>query len=130
MPSGVNSRAALGRRGDWVRTRRPSFSSSQMQPPPSPIDAPRLTRKGMDDILIYDPHPSGSERHMTPDSRTAPSLRVDLRNADGPYRVEWFRPADGEVLPGDVVRGGAVIELKSPWVGHDVILRLSRDVQN
>ena len=62
---------------------------------------------GQRQVLVYQPR--------------ARAFRVDLRKAQGRYRVEWFRPATARSSGGKVVRGGAWRRFRAPFGGPAVL---------
>jgi hypothetical protein len=111
------------------------------------LHRPKLARRGNEEYLIYHPNArlmaeaksaaSGATegiaqaarlrepRYLTVDGERAARLRVDLREAKGTLRVEWFRAADGLAQDGGTIQGGGYRELIAPWTGCDVVLRLT-----
>jgi hypothetical protein len=85
---------------------------------------PKLMRRGTDEFLVYHPNPASEGDSARANSNATAQMSIDLTSAPGPFQLEWYRPADGEVRRGDTVRGGAVRTLASPWQGFDVVLRL------
>ncbi|MBS0208004.1 MAG: DUF5060 domain-containing protein [Planctomycetes bacterium] len=86
--------------------------------------APKLTRRGHTEFLIFHPHADGADDQHTQSIADKPArLVVDLSAASGKFAVEWFRAADGVAAQGDEVSGGKPIELTAPWQGADVIVR-------
>jgi hypothetical protein len=81
-------------------------------------------RRGHAEFLVYHPNAAadGQEAAVHPE-RTA-RVRLDLRQADGPFAVEWYRARDGVAQRGEPVAGGKEAELVAPWPGQDVVLRL------
>ncbi|MBN2313364.1 MAG: DUF5060 domain-containing protein [Sedimentisphaerales bacterium] len=88
------------------------------------VRAPKLMRRGMDEILVYHPNAAADEKEARCRADKTPRFRVDLSAAKGTYKVEWYRPKDGVALNGGTVEGGAYRDLVSPWEGVDVVLRL------
>lgn len=88
------------------------------------VDAPRLMRRGTDEFLAYHPNAIGERRDMRVDADRAAQFRLDLKDATGAFQADWYRPMDGISQDGGLVEGGKVVEVTSPWVGHDVVLRL------
>jgi len=86
--------------------------------------APKAMRSGAEDLLIYHPNAASEGRTADVDRTRKAGLRVDLRPFSSAFEVEWFRPEDGAAQAGDRVKGGAVVDLTSPWVGGDVVVRL------
>lgn len=87
---------------------------------------PKAARRDRDEYLIYHPNSRGEDREVDTDPDKTARLRVDLRDAPGLFRVEWYRAADGVAQEGGTVEGGASRDLTAPWPGHDVVLRLLR----
>lgn len=87
---------------------------------------PELMRRGMAELLIYHPNAYSSERTAHPDFSVTPGVKLDLREADGLYMVEWYRPYDGKAQTGAPITGGDYLELVSPWTGYEFVLRLVR----
>lgn len=87
---------------------------------------PRLMRRGSDEFLVYHPNAIGDGRETRADPKRTALIRVDLRDTPGSFQIDWYRPLDGTAQPGGDAEGGRVVEFTSPWVGHDVVLRLKR----
>jgi hypothetical protein len=85
---------------------------------------PELMRRGNEEFIIYNSNAVEVERFAKPDPDITPSVRVDLREAEGTFSVEWYRPRDGAAAAGETVAGGDYRELVSPWRGEDFVLRL------
>jgi len=84
-----------------------------------------VMRRGETELIAYHPNYSvGDGPRAAPDSNVAAGMRLDLRSFPGTYQVEWYRPHDGVAQTAGTVSGGAVRTFTSPWVGHDVVLRL------
>jgi len=94
----------------------------------TPEAAPKLSRRGWEEFLIYHPNARGQKRSMQSNPTHTPQLRLDLRQAAGEFQVEWCRAIDGETLMAPVAQAGSEVELKSPWPGQDLVLRLKRVV--
>lgn len=74
----------------------------------------------------YHPNAGASGREAGLAVGRAARLRLDLRAASGLLTPEWFRAEDGASQDGPPVAAGALVELRSPWPGHDVVRRLRR----
>ncbi|HEX5447431.1 MAG TPA: hypothetical protein VFW87_26690, partial [Pirellulales bacterium] len=70
------------------------------------------------------PNAAADGREAKPQSERKARVLLDLREADGPFAVEWYRAHDGIAQQGEQVAGGTEVELVAPWPGHDVVLRL------
>jgi len=92
-------------------------------------DAPKLMRRGGDEFLLYHPNSASAGRDAQADATRAARLWLDLSTVSGQFDVEWLRPHDGVNARGAPVEGGRRIELTSPWVGHDAVVRLVRRVE-
>lgn len=90
------------------------------------VRVPKLMRRGQEEYLVYHPNAAADGREAVVDSLRTPQFRLDLRNANGRYAVEWYRVEDGQTQPGNDVAGGGQRELTAPWAGADVVLRLLR----
>jgi hypothetical protein len=88
--------------------------------------APRLLRRGRDEILVYHPHAIRDEQQAQLNTATTARLRLDLRSLVGHFTVEWYRCEDGQSKSGGELVGGDWRELSAPWSGADVVLRLVR----
>jgi len=86
--------------------------------------SPKLMRRGQDEFLIYHPNAAADGKETRVEASRKAGLRVDLRGASGRFAVEWYRTADGTVHDGGTVEGGEQVDLRSPWMGEDVIVRL------
>jgi hypothetical protein len=91
-----------------------------------PAQAPKLMRRDWDEFLLYHPNAVADGRDANVDANRSARVRLDLQEAAGTFRVEWYRAADGETGDGGSIAGGGLTDLFAPWVGHDVVLRLSR----
>jgi len=89
-------------------------------------DAPKLMRRGGDEFLVYHPNSTSAARIAQADPARAARLWLDLSAVRGRFEVEWLRPHDGASARGTIVEGGQRIELVSPWMGHDAVVRLVR----
>lgn len=89
-------------------------------------DAPALMRRGGDEFLIYHPNGTSAGKSAQADPARPARLWLDLSAAPGRFDVEWLRPHDGASARGPIVDGGRRVELTSPWVGHDAVVRLVR----
>ncbi|MBZ0294172.1 MAG: DUF5060 domain-containing protein [Anaerolineae bacterium] len=87
---------------------------------------PELMRREYEELIIYHPNARKIERFAQVDPKVTPGVQVDLREVEGVFSVEWYRPEDGTVLIGDDIPGGDYRELVSPWRGDDFVLRLVR----
>lgn len=88
--------------------------------------APKLMRRGQEEYLIYHPNAADDGKDAKPDAKKKAGLNIDLRAVQATFTVEWYRPEDGAVHDGGTVKGGQEVRLVSPWIGHDVVLRLSK----
>ena len=88
--------------------------------------APKIMRRGQQEILIYHPNAAADGQEANMDNAKTPSVVADLSAASGKFSVEWYRAEDGKSHAGDDIAGGKLIKLASPWQGHDVVLRLVR----
>lgn len=52
-------------------------------------------------------------------------IKIDLTNADGTYRVEWFDTVSGETLISDNVEGNKTLQLQAPF-SEQSLLHLKR----
>lgn len=88
--------------------------------------APKCMQRGSEEFLIYHPNAAadGREARVHPDRAAA--LVLDLRAAPGAFTVEWLRALDGARVAGPDIAGGQSVELRAPWSGADVVLRLRR----
>lgn len=55
------------------------------------------------------------------------SISVDLRAAKVPMKVEWFSPSTGETVDGGTIKGGAIKELTSPFMGRFTVHWMRRN---
>ena len=86
--------------------------------------APKLTRRGQAEFLIYHPHAAADDQHTRPIADKAAGVIVDLGAASGTFAVEWFR-ADNRASQTDAnITGGQSHTLHAPWKGVDCIVRL------
>jgi hypothetical protein len=85
---------------------------------------PKLMERGHEEFLVYHPNTATDGHSAVVDGRNTARLRIDLRDAPGPFQIEWFRALDGLAQEAVAVEGGAVVELTAPWQGHDVVVRL------
>lgn len=88
---------------------------------------PKLLRRGHDEFLIYHPNAAADAREAKPNTERKARLHLDLRQAAGPFEVEWYRADDGMSQAGELIAGGKQVELIAPWPGYDVVLRLFRN---
>jgi hypothetical protein len=49
---------------------------------------------------------------------------IDLKNAPGSFKTEWFNPNNGEFKKSEDVKGGEVILMTSPFGIFDTVLYL------
>ena len=84
---------------------------------------PLLLRRDEAEFLVYHPNAAGTGYASAPDPAPA-ALDLDLTPAAGPFEVEWYRPTDGQAIPGPEVEGGGVVRLTAPWAGTDAVVRL------
>lgn len=89
-------------------------------------DEPKLMRRGGDEFLAYHPNSTSAGRTAQADAARAARLWLDLNTVPGRFEVEWLRPHDGANARGATVEGGRKVELVSPWIGHDAVVRLVR----
>ncbi len=101
-------------------------------------DRAQCARRGRDEYLVYLPCAAPGERsggaedspeaegrlRARVDPQRTPSVRIDLREAEGKFAVEWYRAHDGVVKRSGPVAAGAILTLTSPWKGADVVVRL------
>ncbi len=85
---------------------------------------PKLMQRGQEEFLVYHPNAAAEGKAAQLDVSRAARVRIDLTQAQGPFRVEWFRAHDGATQAGPEVPGGAWQDLTAPWTGQDVVLRL------
>ncbi len=90
------------------------------------IRAPKLTRRGQDDFLVYHPNAAADGREARADSARSAGLSIDLTQVAGTFDVEWYRVTTGTAERGATVNGGRWQDLRSPWRGEDCVVRLSR----
>lgn len=90
------------------------------------VDAPKLMRRGGDEFLADHPNSASAGRTAQADATRAARLSLDLSTAPGQFEVEWLRPHDGVSARGAPVEGGRRIELTSPWIGYDAVVRIIR----
>lgn len=90
------------------------------------VDAPKLTRRGDDEFLVYHPNGASADRSARADVTRTARLRLDLSAIAGRFDVEWLRPHDGATAQGASIEGGRESELASPWPGHDAVVRIVR----
>jgi hypothetical protein len=83
-------------------------------------------RRGTEEYLVYHPNAAEEGRATRVDRDKTPRLQLDLKDATGTFRAEWYRPEDGAAPDGGTVEGGGRRELASPWQGADVVLRLTK----
>src|SRR6185437_11933129 len=87
---------------------------------------PKLLGRGRDEFLVYHPNAAADGFSAEVDSTKTARVRIDLTDAPGVFRVEWYRALDGVVQDAGPVDGGAPRELMAPWQGQDGVLRLLR----
>lgn len=90
------------------------------------VSAPKLMRRGQEEFLIYHPNAAANGREANVHAQRTARVRLDLRQAAGPFTVEWYRAHDGIAQPGEQITGGKETELAAPWPGHDIVLRLHK----
>lgn len=88
---------------------------------------PKLMERGTVEFLVYDPNAAADGHSARVDVTKTAHLQIDLRDAPGRFRVEWYRAFDGVSRAGGAVDGGAVRDLALPWTGQDVVLRLLQE---
>ena len=54
--------------------------------------SPRVMRRAKQEFLIYYPHAAADDQAAQVDTRSAAELRFELRDADGKFSVESYRP--------------------------------------
>ena len=110
-------------------------------PEPNGPSRAQCAHRDYEEYLIYLPCASDGEMtggdedseeqqsrcQATLDTNRTPGVRVDLRNASGEFRIEWYRPTDGVSQSGSSIPGGDYRTLTSPWQGVDVVLWLVKD---
>jgi hypothetical protein len=89
-------------------------------------DAPKLMSRGGEEFLAYHPNSTSAGRTAQADPARAARLWLDLNTVPGRFEVEWLRAHDGASARGASVLGGRKVELVSPWIGHDAVVRLVR----
>jgi hypothetical protein len=87
---------------------------------------PKLMERGTDEFLVYHPNAAADGFSAEVDSTRTARLRIDLTDAPGVFRVEWYRALDGVAQDAGELDGGAPRELVAAWKGQDVVLRLLR----
>ena len=88
---------------------------------------PKLMERGTDEFLVYHPNAAADGFSAEVDPTRTARVRIDLTDAPGVFRVEWYRALDGVARDAGTVDGGAPRELMAPWEGQDVVLRLLKD---
>lgn len=88
---------------------------------------PKLTRRGRSEFLVYHPNALADGKAARVDMTRTARMRLDLADAPGTFRVEWFRAYDGVSAVGDLLEGGGARDVMAPWKGEDVVLRVLRD---
>lgn len=88
---------------------------------------PKLMERGTDEFLVYHPNAAAGGFSAQVDPTRTARVRIDLTDAPGVFRVEWYRALDGVARGAGTVGGGDPRELVAPWEGQDVVLRLLRD---
>jgi hypothetical protein len=91
------------------------------------VAAPKLTRRGQDEFLIYHPNAAADGQNAHPHADRAPAMTIDLSAAPGQFEVEWLRANDGTTQSDPTLNGGTPQTLHSPWKGADCVLRLRRN---
>jgi hypothetical protein len=86
--------------------------------------APRLMRRGHSEFVMYHPNAGADGQDAQVAADVTARLRVNLREAQGSFAVEWYRAEDGRSQPGPNVAGGDWQDLTAPWAGADVVVRL------
>lgn len=89
--------------------------------------APKVMRRRLDEFLVYHPNAAEDGQGARVDPAATAKLRLDLRTANGDFQVEWYRAEDGQAQPQGHIQGGDFVELRAPWAGKDVVLRLLRE---
>lgn len=92
----------------------------------TPAGAPKLMRRGADEILIYHPHAAADGKAAHVRAHDAAKLTLHLRDVSGTFAVEWFRAADGATADASPISADRDLTLEAPWPGADVVLRLTR----
>lgn len=85
---------------------------------------PKLMRRGTSEFLIYHPNAAADGKAAVVDTTKTARIRIDLRDAPGTFRAEWFRAYDGVSASAGTIAGDSQPELIAPWKGQDVVLRL------
>ena len=55
------------------------------------------------------------------------TVTVDLSDAAGEFRVEWFNPTNGRITEGTPVRGGVSHSFTAPFRGEDAVLYVRKE---
>jgi hypothetical protein len=87
--------------------------------------SPKLARRAYREFLIYAPNAIEDGKNASLDKTRAARLRIDLREANGMFCLEWYSASNGIAQLGGIVNSGEWRDLGSPWVGHDVVARLT-----
>ena len=83
----------------------------------------QMMRNGTIQYVAY--HPNSAEASVRAGLKSSVArMRIDLRDAPGTFKIEWFRASDGITMSGGSVAGGATRDFVAPWVGADVVLYL------
>lgn len=104
----------------------PAYDLAKAAVDGTPGQAPHVMRRGHAEFLVYHPHATGDGRKARVQTGTAARLRIDLRQTQGHFDVEWYRAEDGQMKRGEPVPAGDWRELTAPWMGADVVVWLRR----
>ena len=88
-------------------------------------DRPQACHHGTSEYIIYHPNGTGTAENIDVNTDRAASFKLDLTNAKGDLKVEWFRCLDGVTADGGTMRDGAVRIFTAPWPGQDVVCRIT-----
>ncbi|MCX7048432.1 MAG: DUF4038 domain-containing protein [Candidatus Sumerlaeota bacterium] len=86
----------------------------------------KVMRRAADEFLIYHPNAASSGKTARVDAGQTARFRLDLQDAAGSFRVEWYRAEDGAAKAGAEINGGREVELTAPWKGCDVVAHLRK----
>jgi Protein of unknown function (DUF4038) len=92
----------------------------------SPANRPQTAAQRDEALIVYHPNSSDAKHGARADAGVSAGVILDLSDATGIYRAQWFNALDGRVFPGGRIRAGGTILLRSPWRGVDAILHLYR----
>ncbi len=85
----------------------------------------QMMRNGTRQYVAYHPNSANATMSAVLKSSVA-RMKIDLTEAPGTFRIEWFRASDGITRSGGSVAGGAIRDFAAPWAGADVVLYLNR----